>query len=98
MPGCGKHPRELGPGGKLQRCGGCKFVQYCSKECQKRHWKFSTYPHKAVCAQLKNLLAVAPFEIQGLEGYAPFILACEEALTPVEADRLASELGPYVPT
>ena len=29
----------------VQRCSRCKSVKYCSKECQKRHWKF----HKKVC-------------------------------------------------
>lgn len=32
----------------LQACSLCKVVLYCSKECQKRHWK----EHKLVCKQL----------------------------------------------
>lgn len=31
---------------QLQRCGRCKSVFYCSKECQKKDWR----SHKAVCA------------------------------------------------
>ena len=31
---------------KLQKCGRCKSVFYCSKDCQKKDWK----SHKAVCA------------------------------------------------
>jgi len=31
----------------LKRCGGCQFVTYCSRECQKADWK---QVHKAACA------------------------------------------------
>ncbi|KZV80039.1 hypothetical protein EXIGLDRAFT_705944 [Exidia glandulosa HHB12029] len=34
---------------------GCGIVQYCSKDCQRRDWKASETPHKAVCALLKRL-------------------------------------------
>jgi hypothetical protein len=33
------------PGNKLRECGGCAQVSYCSKSCQKSHWK----SHKAIC-------------------------------------------------
>jgi MYND finger len=33
---------------KLLRCGGCGEVFYCSKECQKTHWKSG---HKASCSR-----------------------------------------------
>ncbi|KAJ7504839.1 hypothetical protein B0H11DRAFT_1979569 [Mycena galericulata] len=32
---------------KMSRCGGCKEVWYCSKECQKKHWR----THKAFCTR-----------------------------------------------
>jgi len=33
--------------GKLKECGGCRMVQYCSRACQKTHWK----EHKKHCKQ-----------------------------------------------
>ncbi|KAG9943228.1 hypothetical protein KCU85_g8825, partial [Aureobasidium melanogenum] len=34
-------------GSPYQRCAGCKQAFYCSKDCQKTHWK----QHKAFCRQ-----------------------------------------------
>ncbi|KZV81642.1 hypothetical protein EXIGLDRAFT_844452 [Exidia glandulosa HHB12029] len=31
-------------------------MQYCSRDCQRRHWKADAFCHKTVCAQLKALL------------------------------------------
>jgi hypothetical protein len=39
----------------VDRCGGCRQVRYCTKECQKRHWG----KHKGVCKQLKEQAAAA---------------------------------------
>eukprot|EP00899_Mesostigma_viride_P021175 jgi/Mesvir1/29059/Mv18367-RA.1 len=33
----------------LHRCGGCRLAEYCSRECQKVHWKGG---HRDVCAQM----------------------------------------------
>ncbi|KAA6402251.1 MAG: hypothetical protein EZS28_002214 [Streblomastix strix] len=44
---------------KIMRCSKCKKVKYCSKECQKAHWKFI---HKIEC----NLLQIqTPQPIEG---------------------------------
>lgn len=34
--GCGERASQL------RKCGGCKQVEFCSLECQKRHWKRAT--------------------------------------------------------
>jgi len=40
---------------KLMRCARCRAVQYCSKECQRLHWKSTVLPHKADCAMLARI-------------------------------------------
>ena len=35
---------------KFQLCGGCGMVRYCSKDCQRKHWKAG---HKMMCKLLK---------------------------------------------
>jgi len=36
---------------RLLQCGACHVVKYCSKSCQKTHWK---YIHKYMCCMLKS--------------------------------------------
>lgn len=37
------------PEGKLMKCGGCRSVAYCSRECQKKAWK----SHKTECKAIR---------------------------------------------
>ncbi|KAF9907095.1 hypothetical protein EC991_011313 [Linnemannia zychae] len=48
---CAKCSKTSSEGGSsLKRCSKCRSVQYCSRECQKDHWKV----HKKVCASIAN--------------------------------------------
>lgn len=40
--------------GGLKTCSACKVSEYCSKTCQKRHWKRS---HKHDCQHVKRILS-----------------------------------------
>eukprot|EP01083_Nonionella_stella_P204341 745001_1 len=42
-PNCGN---VEGKGESFKTCGGCKSVWYCSRECQRHHWK---HGHRKVC-------------------------------------------------
>lgn len=48
---------QLEAGQELQRCGLCKAVWYCSKECQKRDWRAG---HKEACRGRVGEEAAAP--------------------------------------
>jgi hypothetical protein len=49
-------PQELQlVNGRCCMCGGCRVAHYCSKECQKQHWK----THKPVCEAVKAAAAAA---------------------------------------
>eukprot|EP01084_Bolivina_argentea_P302278 521744_1 len=40
---------------KTKKCGGCKFVYYCSRKCQTDHWKH----HKAECKKLRKQQSIS---------------------------------------
>jgi len=45
-PDCGKEPAAAAAGAvALKVCSRCKLTSYCSKECQRKHWK----EHKTNC-------------------------------------------------
>jgi hypothetical protein len=46
-------------GGRSAVCGGCLTAHYCSRECQRAHWKQKEHPHKPVCEALKAAAAAA---------------------------------------
>ena len=48
---CGLDPIREGGDNGLKVCSGCKMVRYCSRECQKEHWRAG---HKRECAALRE--------------------------------------------
>ena len=48
---CGASEKK--DGGELLACGRCQDRKYCSKECQKRHWKM----HKIICMRPADQMA-----------------------------------------
>ena len=49
---CDKSAKDL-EDGKLQKCSRCRPARYCSKECQKRDWKYGH--HKEICNALVEM-------------------------------------------
>ena len=47
VPLCGPLCALCGKGGAQSKCGDCRQVSYCSRDCQKAHWK----THKSVCTK-----------------------------------------------
>ena len=67
----------LKDGTGFERCSKCKCVRYCSRECQRAHWKRS---HKDVCAHLAAN-AITPSESRST---APLV-AVESDIETLEA-------------
>ena len=81
-PKCTQCTKAAPNNGKLQVCGRCKTVQYCSKDCQKANWK----EHKAVC----KYIAKDP-SVDAIDYYQMF------APHSPEAQSLAAEIGLSLP-
>ena len=50
-PGCGNCGRSPNNGETFSHCSRCKVVPYCSKTCQKQHWKNG---HKQTCQNARE--------------------------------------------
>lgn len=50
-PTCAGCKWEEDANDRFLMCGGCKAVYYCSKDCQKRHWRTG---HKIKCKRVVN--------------------------------------------
>lgn len=80
---------ELTEGGGVrpfQQCGGCRFVRYCGRECQRRDWNVGTAGtrHKDICPLLCKLLGAADPYMEGVEFRLAF-----DALGLADADVAA---------
>ena len=72
----------------LKRCSGCYIARYCSRECQKRHFK----DHKEVCGYVKNLKEI----IDKLEVKHPDLKDIKGQTSEHELTLLSREKGiPY---
>ncbi|KAJ6517292.1 hypothetical protein C8R47DRAFT_251186 [Mycena vitilis] len=49
--GCTRTIQEVGHA--FRKCADCKYVAYCSRQCQAADWKDSNFPHKTICKQLQ---------------------------------------------
>lgn len=85
---CGRHPRELNTG-KMQRCAACKVYQYCSRQCQKRHWTTQPLPHRTVCPLLSSFLRAVPDALPDDQ----LIAVCRAGAV---SEELATTLGEYI--
>ena len=54
---CGCCGRRETQSKQFRYCGGCKKVNYCSSECQQRHWREGG--HRKVCLRRDNYIAPA---------------------------------------
>jgi len=67
--------RCLVPATSLKRCGGCKWVHYCSRECQKEDWDAG---HKTFCKLLQNFKGGSPLYDQDGLMLAQVVLCLEK--------------------
>lgn len=47
---------------RLKRCNRCKLIEYCSRDCQVKNWRF----HKANCKDMDAFMA--QMKAMGFEG------------------------------
>lgn len=64
---CDKRKAEL-PEQKLLKCGRCKYVRYCGKECQTADWG----QHKKHCKFIPDYLELTNLDFPHFEAYVPF--------------------------
>ncbi|EJD34857.1 hypothetical protein AURDEDRAFT_176110 [Auricularia subglabra TFB-10046 SS5] len=77
---CGKSVHQASAGKSLPLCSGCKFTQYCSKECQRADWKHEAFPHKVICPILRLWTPgiQAGFELSGTRSAMDVLVASGE--------------------
>ncbi|CAL8471221.1 g10763 [Coccomyxa elongata] len=67
------------------KCAGCEMKWYCSKKCQKEHWKLG---HKLYCEQDPNRPAAEPLTENVLES------ASRQGFMPLQ---MQVPRGSYIP-
>ncbi len=85
--------------GGLKRCGRCKYVGYCSKQCQSSHWKKQ---HKLVCermsfaAQEATEAAFQSFQVQKELRFGHQLLIQRTAWYRSGISENASQVSPHI--
>lgn len=82
-----KNPKSSSNGADLSTCAGCKKVRYCSKDCQKQHWK----DHKLYCKHVASGGASSA-SLDALKYYEKI------AVHDPEAQALARDIGLALPS
>ncbi|EJD49245.1 hypothetical protein AURDEDRAFT_161743 [Auricularia subglabra TFB-10046 SS5] len=98
-PRCDNYLRDdMSNGRSLLRCGGCRFVRYCSLQCQRLDWPVGRdgVSHKAICGAVRRML---PYASRGMDAFADayngdLVLSCSQfgllAKRAATSDILAS--------
>ncbi|KAJ6600034.1 hypothetical protein DFH09DRAFT_1129272 [Mycena vulgaris] len=60
----------------LLRCNNCKYIYYCSKECQKEHWKHHKIECREMAATQKKIEAMSLTDPEGAKRAADWSLWC----------------------
>jgi hypothetical protein len=82
LPSCNFQPQ--GAADRPLRCAGCGVGQYCSRACQKAHWKHPIIPHKEVCPLFDKIRVLTAGR---WDDYVAFSDACKAE--KISDDRLA---------
>lgn len=86
-PGCVKTVHDKAAPGAFARCGRCRAVQYCSRECQRADWKRARFPHREICGMLQALLAFVALDFAVTAD--EFVALCTKHAFPIEyVDKL----------
>ncbi|KZV94772.1 hypothetical protein EXIGLDRAFT_834745 [Exidia glandulosa HHB12029] len=87
-PGCGKQFHESANGKPFAKCGRCKALYYCSKECQRKDWSLKPgEPHKVICDILCEVLTIVSADTMFTTSSTDIARAWRDAALPEERAR-----------
>ncbi|EJD39469.1 hypothetical protein AURDEDRAFT_171470 [Auricularia subglabra TFB-10046 SS5] len=88
-PGCALSVLQNDGGKAFAACARCRIPRYCSRACQRAHWKGdgATLPHKALCGVLAKLDAHAHSKV-GLDEFIEVYTRVEPNFDDTELDGI----------